>query len=670
MKKIYASVLALFVCTSSFYAENLALTKVSLFSSGIGLFEHQGLVGKDGRLELTIPNDAINDVLKSLILIETDRATKGEKKTSGSSSSIGEVLIEYSGATSSNALHNSLKIDVSGNPGMAELFMRLVGEIVRVQTPSVIEGRILGVEPLEHATDKKDFRLLLSTTTGLKTILGSEIVGFAFIDSAITNDLEKGLDVIKEQRSAQTKKMTIHVPGAVDKKIRVLYIAPTAVWKTSYRLQFLEQDALLQAWAIVDNASAVPWNNIQLSLVSGRPISFIQNLYDPYFIAREEVALGIAGSAKANVFDSGFDDDFYSFAEASSSPSLRALVDVSMAKKESSVQAHANLTGIKSSASTEKTGEQYYFDITKPVELGAYTSSMLPIAQGSIAAERVTVVSSSASSPTMLSAYIKNTLETPLPAGAITVLDSGLYAGDALINYLPAGESRYIAYGEDLLLDTIITDANGREERNVTIANGVLHIRKANVYEKTYTLKNLDTKAKTIMIEHEARYGTELKTPTKPDEQIAGGYRFRQTVPAGKQIRFVVKEEQALVETITLLQTNEAQLLSYSTLGNISPKAKTALSKAISFKQAHTEAQKEVQLYRNEKEELIKGQERIRLNLEAFGRSSVQGADYIQRLIESDKDIQDLEILLAQALKKEQATKKAFDEYVVSLNLE
>ena len=42
----------------------------------------------------------------------------------------------------------------------------------------------------------------------------------------------------------------------------------------------------LEGWAIVDNTTGEDWTNVRLSLVSGKPISFISQLYPPKYIAR------------------------------------------------------------------------------------------------------------------------------------------------------------------------------------------------------------------------------------------------------------------------------------------------------------------------------------------------------------------------------------------------
>ena len=71
------------------------------------------------------------------------------------------------------------------------------------------------------------------------------------------------------------------------------YLVETPVWKTSYRLILDgEKQGFLQGWALVDNTSEDDWENVQLTLVAGRPISFIQDLYRPLYTQRPRVAVG------------------------------------------------------------------------------------------------------------------------------------------------------------------------------------------------------------------------------------------------------------------------------------------------------------------------------------------------------------------------------------------
>ena len=56
---------------------------------------------------------------------------------------------------------------------------------------------------------------------------------------------------------------------------------------------------MLEGWAIVDNTTGEDWTKVQLSLVSGRPISFVSQLYAPKYINRPSAELADDPAAQA-----------------------------------------------------------------------------------------------------------------------------------------------------------------------------------------------------------------------------------------------------------------------------------------------------------------------------------------------------------------------------------
>ena len=63
----------------------------------------------------------------------------------------------------------------------------------------------------------------------------------------------------------------------------------------------------LQGWAIVENQTDSDWENVQLSLVSGRPISFIEDLYQPLFVARPVVEPELYASLRPQKYAESMD---------------------------------------------------------------------------------------------------------------------------------------------------------------------------------------------------------------------------------------------------------------------------------------------------------------------------------------------------------------------------
>ena len=57
----------------------------------------------------------------------------------------------------------------------------------------------------------------------------------------------------------------------------------------------------LQGWATIENLSGQNWKEIELTLVSGRPVAFHQALYEAYYVTRPEIPVEVAGRLMPNV---------------------------------------------------------------------------------------------------------------------------------------------------------------------------------------------------------------------------------------------------------------------------------------------------------------------------------------------------------------------------------
>ena len=68
------------------------------------------------------------------------------------------------------------------------------------------------------------------------------------------------------------------------------------IWKTSYRLVLDKKEKpFLQGWAVVENPTDEDWNDVEMALVSGRPISLPDGSVQP---AVHQAADGRAGTVR------------------------------------------------------------------------------------------------------------------------------------------------------------------------------------------------------------------------------------------------------------------------------------------------------------------------------------------------------------------------------------
>ena len=123
-------------------------------------------------------------------------------------------------------------------------------------------------------------------------------------------ELDRALAAVAGARDQDKKPVDIRFNGQGDRHVRLGYVVETPIWKASYRLVLPGKDAkdkqgMLQGWAIVDNQTDNDWKDVRLSLVNGRPISFIQDLYQPLYVPRPTVVPELYASLRPQEYDDG-----------------------------------------------------------------------------------------------------------------------------------------------------------------------------------------------------------------------------------------------------------------------------------------------------------------------------------------------------------------------------
>ena len=273
------SAIALPVVAPDTVAE-VPVKKIVLFSSGVGYFEHEGTVVGDAMAELKFDGDQINDVLKSLVL--EDVGGKVSAVTYASQDPLARQL-------------KSFGVDIADDPSLDQLLNQLRGARVTITLDSEqVTGTILGVEKRTKPAGENETIevpvINVVTDSGIRAIELPEAREVRLDDPALQTELSKALAAVAGARDQDKKPVTIHFDGKGKRDVLLGYVVETPVWRTSYRLVLRDSDeADLQGWAIVENQTDNDWNDVQLSLVSGRPISFVEDLYQPLFVTRPTV---------------------------------------------------------------------------------------------------------------------------------------------------------------------------------------------------------------------------------------------------------------------------------------------------------------------------------------------------------------------------------------------
>ena len=537
---------------------DLPVKQVVLYKHGVGFFERAGTLaaGESARLDFNAAE--MNDVLKSLTI-----GTSGGKITGlryDSMDPLSHKLEEF-----------PFQIGGGGMPGMLD---QLKGARVELKLGTeTVAGTIVSARTFA-ATDKQPERdqLNLMLDTGeFRTVDLGAATGLRFPDPKLQQQFKDYLAALAAARSKEKRSVYIDSTDARQRDVTASYMIPAPVWKSSYRLIFGEKASMLEGWAIVDNTTGEDWTKVQLALVSGRPISFVSQLYAPKYVNRPSAELPDDSAAQAVVHSGAFEEQktvagnrLEQFARMQkaplSAPMPAPMAAMSTGSLDSVVVAPS---AIEASAVGRELGDLFEYRIAQPVTIRKNESAMLPFLQQSIDGRKLLIYSNHSSQHPTNAAELSNTSGKTLDGGPITVYDAGAYAGEALMETLKAGDKRLISYAVDL--GTRITEAFGSKAamiREIHANRGLVTTKYAAEETRTYTVRNVDQKAKTLIIEHPMRVDYTLLSQ-KPKEKTATNYRFELQLAAGATQEFAVNEERVYEQSIAVTNLSPTSLLSY-----------------------------------------------------------------------------------------------------------
>jgi hypothetical protein len=430
---------------------------------------------------------------------------------------------------------------------------------------------------------------------------------------------------------------------------------------------------------------------VQLSLVSGRPISFISQLYAPKYVQRPSAELADDNAARPVVHDEAFQSQMGAVAMggggrggagarsgvvggimAAPPPAPMQMAMMGRNSIDQMEQVKVAPSTIVASASAGELGELFEYRIAQPVTIRKDESAMLPFLQQAIEGRKLLIYSDHISQHPTNAAELTNSSGKTLDGGPITVYDGGAYGGEALMETLKAGDKRLISYAVDL--GTRITDAFNSKAaviREVHAARGVITTKSAMEETRTYTIRNVDQKAKTLILEHPLRGGYTL-LGAKPAEKTASAYRFEIQLAAGATQEFPVAEELVFDQTYQVSNMGPDFLLTYVQNRNLtlSDAARRQLQRIADEKSQIAENDRALQEAQGQVSDLTRDEDRIRQNINSLNNVSSQQQlvqNYAKQLDAHEQQLAQLRDHQAELQKKKTALQSDLDKLIEAL---
>jgi hypothetical protein len=302
-------------------------------------------------------------------------------------------------------------------------------------------------------------------------------------------------------------------------------------------------------------------------------------------------------------------------------------------------------------------GDLFEYKLKERVTIRKNQSALVPILQTDIAAEKVSLWSESLGVPRPLRAlWVNNATLLTLDGGSFSVLDSNTFAGEGLVEAIKPGEKRLLSYATDLglLVDSNLETSHERVTR-ARIYHGTLWTTSEDREKKTYIVRNEDTTARSLIIEHPARTGWKLhEEGPKPEEKAAGLYRFRLNVEPKKTERLVVNETKPLYSQYELNVLTNDQIELLLVQKSINSDIEKALRTITAQKKVVSDFDETVKEQQKSIDQIFADQARLRENMKALKGSAEERA-LLQRYT---KQLDDEETQLDALRKKNQDTQE------------
>lgn len=641
--------------------ELLPVTRVVLYRSGVGYIERTGRVNDNATLTLSLRESQMNDLLKSLILVDFDG---------------GQILpAQYTPRDPLERTLSAFAVQLGDNPSMGTLLTRLRGASVEIQTDKeTLQGTVLSLEVREETASEvvvKRAYVNLMTNPAMRSVPLDAIVSLRVRDGRLQREIENALAAIATGLDNTRKTIEMRFTGRGARRVLVGYLTEMPLWKMTYRLALsANEPPLLQGWAIVENTTDEDWRNVRLELVSGRPVSFIQNLYEPTYPKRPTVRTETDAMLLPDT------------PEAAMAPKPDAMV-----KREGEAigLAFGGLGGVDRGAPTpgamresiaemargQERGALFDYRIQQPVTILRQQSALVPVINRTVEAESVSLYNP-ANHPRhpFFGVQLTNTTDLTLMEGPVTVYLDGAYGGDAQLETLEPKGERILTYALDLGVEVAQERTNFTSQMiSVKIVDGVLQQRVEQRMESRYRLVSRDDKPRTVFVEEPYEEGWELVEPAA-QARTPTFHRFRVALEPRQTATLRVVQKRTLQESVALLQESEDTIRLLAQNQQINESIRQALNSILNRRRAIRTLEVQIRQQESRIKEITDDQARIRENMRQLDRNSDLYRQYVQKLTQQEREIEGARAEIARLQEQRTRAQRELSDYIAGLNLQ
>ncbi len=558
--------------------KNLQVKDVTMFKHGVASFTLRGEVNGTQVITLEFKKNEMNDILKSLLVMDT-----GEGHINS---------IAYDADQDIGKLLEDISVSVDSQDSFASLVENFKGAsvVVEVGGNDVMAGKVMGIQvygkTVNENTVNRPSLVILSETGSIVQVFFSDIKSLKLLDAKLQKDLDFYLETIISGKKKDSKRIFVHCDGKGEREVMASYIIESPVWKTSYRMIMPEgdkPDVFLSGWALVENTTEQDWEDIELSLVAGMPVSFVCPIYPPIYMERPVVEPPKVAQIGPAAIEDEMEEVQYerkerdSFAKKSKRMdagaggiAMRVMAASTMMAPMAQpapapgapppVEAFAQQAKQQTTVSTKDMGEVFAYKIAKPVTIKRKQSALVPIVASDITSKSVLLFEETQHPKhPMACLEITNTSGMTLEQGPLTIFQGSSLAGEAMLPFLVPADSRILTYA---LEQGVIVDKSNKNwsegTHKVSFGGGYCYSYYFQVFQTTYKIRNKTERVFKLYVDHAKIGGYDVFDTKLEPKDTPNFYRFDVGLGSKKGIEFDVKmrHETYSSESIRDLQKN------------------------------------------------------------------------------------------------------------------
>ncbi len=500
--------------------------RMVMFKHGVAYVERGGPASGD--FELSFKTDEMNDVLKSLTVWVADPASTATVGALGfdKPEDPGHALAERN-------------LDLPLGSSLYALLGAFRGRAVAIEAGGTRhEGDIIGIDRESAGKNGDRTRVSLRAADGIIALVDLESARSVELrDETAKADLAFVLDRQRAANAGATRSIRVALSGSAE-DVRVSYVIPAPAWRVSYRLvreKAGTESVTVMAWGIVHNPADEDLDDLELTLTTGQPVSFVIDLYTPKNVRRTVVEESSrAASAPTSFERAPMPPPAMAMAPSMSPPAggFGGGGPPPFAAPAPSARSMTAAASADTAATHADRGELFEYRIGPRISLRRGGSAMVPLLTSKLPARRERIWRAGAAPNPDLVLTFANGSGAVLEEGPAVLYDENVYAGEAMVPYSARGAEVKLGFAKDLGVRCKRRSETRRVVNGVRLSPEALFEEHRREEHHSVDVENDHAEETEVIVELPKLTGHSFDPAgAQPFEETASFHRFRVSAP-------------------------------------------------------------------------------------------------------------------------------------------